>query len=286
MNEFDKNIDDVAGPKAPKKAKGAKLAGSSQAEPGSGGVNKKRVFILLASTAVVVSLIGATAYIFAASRSGGDIGAGNPNRIAPVPTVQNDNFAPVGSQEADRRATVNDELAHEAADRGDSHVSQTVIADKYQVGDERDPYEKELRNVEPRIEAPKADAPAEPEPKVVEKIVYVDRPLTDPIIDPSIYQKLESQITFAQKPQQSRFVAMAFKKPEPAQPPQPVQAAGSGAVANIAGNFDPSSLKRAPQLAAKPGDIFYGQLWLGFNSDDPRGAPVFATIYDNRSYRW
>lgn len=274
MNDFDETLAKSEG-KGPKKT--AKSAEQSAAKT---GINKRRVVVLGSSVAVVLMLVVTTGYIFSASRKGEDYGAGSSTAIARVPTVPNDSFAPVGTEEADRRATLNDEVAGEAAGRGDSHVSQTVIADKYQVGDERDPFQEELKKVELREAEPEQKPAAEPQ--VIEKIVYVDRPLTDPVIDPSVIGKIDSQIQYAQKPQQSRFVAMAFKKPAPSQPVQ-TASAGTGAIANIAGNFDPSAVKPLPVLVAKPGDIFYGQLWLGFNSDDPRGAPVYATIYDNRA---
>lgn len=265
---------------SPKARKNSEQASASPLASSS-EVTKSRLPVLLGGTALAVfGLLGGGGYLLYKSRTV-DNGVGNLAQVASAPNVKNDSMAPVGAAEADRRATLNDELANEAAEKGDSHVAKTVIAEKYQVGDERDPYTDELA----AAKKPEATEAPKPEVQVVEKIVYRDPPQTDPVIDPDTLGRIQSQINYAQKPPQSRFVAMTFRKPEPAQPKQAANAgaatAGTGAVANVGPNA--MAGQQAAQMIAKPGDIFYGSLWIGFNSDDPRGAPVYATIYDNRA---
>lgn len=240
-------------------------------------IGSSRKYLLGGVCASVIAFMVLVGYGFYHSKNQSDNGSNSDTTIASAPALKNDTFAPVGKTEADRRATLNNELAEDAKKNGESHVSQTVIAEKYNVGDPRDPLEKEKKTEELQ------KSQEETQPKVIEKIVYRDPPLLEPNFDDNSISKINSQIVFAQKPQESHFVSMAFQKPEP------IKNENSTNNTNTQSNFNHNAslgrlenLNNQENIAAKPGDIFYGSLWIGFNSDDPRGAPVYATIFDNR----
>lgn len=270
MNQFDETDGKAAGAEASRANNVGKETVADLPRRSTKGL------ILSGVALAVLGLAGVSIYALYSSRTGDDIGVAGNAQLSDVPTVQVNDFKPVGKTEADRRATVNQEFATAAQEQGASHVSRTVISEEMQAGSPDDPYAAELKALEAQQQAQPTPAP---EPQIQERIVYRDQPAGPPVMNPEMVALLNSQIQFAQTPAKTKFVSMAFAKPPPKPAPEP---------APKAEQYSPQSnqfgdMQGGAQNVAKPGDIFYGQLWLGFNSDDPQGAPVYATIYDNRA---
>ncbi|MCF4130130.1 DotG/IcmE/VirB10 family protein [Methylobacterium sp. SyP6R] len=222
---------------------------------------------------VVVSALGSAAFILR-DVPGTDRGAGLASEIrGQTPNPPNDMMKPVGAAEADRRAGVNQQAADEKAEKGKPFVAPTVIAEK------RGATMGELPDGNPE---PKPAEPP-PEPKVVEKIIYKDRPViqtvyrdvpVQPTADPDQVAAINDQIKALLKPTPGGFLVRSFAKGERPKPPEPKAAAAAAPVPT--GPFGPG-VRHA--TVARAGDVAYAVLDRGFNSDDP-AAPIFATIVD------
>ncbi|BCM87634.1 DotG/IcmE/VirB10 family protein [Methylobacterium indicum] len=222
---------------------------------------------------LLMCAIGSAAFILR-DAPGADQGAGLASEIrGQTPNPPNDMMKPVGKAEADRRAGVNQQAADEKAGKGRPYVAPTVIAEK------RGATLGELPDANPD---PKPAEPP-PEPKVVEKIIYQDRPViqtvyrdvpVQPTADPEQVAAINEQIKALLKPTPGGFVVRNFAKGERPKPPEPRAAAVAPQVPT--GPFGPG-VRHA--TVARAGDVAYAVLDRGFSSDDP-AAPIFATIVD------
>lgn len=207
-----------------------------------------------------------------------------------VPNVRDDPMAPVGKAEADRRATLNQHMAQEAEEKGKSYVSPTVIEEKFPVGSDKDPYQQPSATQPPQATQASlaTSAPATPQPP---QVIYVPASPNQQQLVQKLADRVQSQIDYAAQLPKPNFVVMAFAKPQPpASAAQATPAGTSPAAASPPASMPPATTTLASYsgnqprgvAAAMPGDRFYGLLEQGFNSDDPRGMPIFATIYDER----
>jgi hypothetical protein len=173
---------------------------------------------------VLFGALGSAAFILR-DAPGTDQGAGLASEIrGQTPNPQNDMMKPVGKTEADRRAGVNREAADAKAEKGKPYVAPTVITEKRgaQMGELPDV------NLEPRLVEPP------PEPKVIEKIIYQDRPVIQtvyrdvpvvPTADPEQVAAINDQIKALLKPTPGGFLVRSFTKGERPKPPEPRPAA-------------------------------------------------------------
>lgn len=234
-------------------------------------------------------VIGAASWLmFSGGAPRLDQGGATESRVqGNVPILSNDVLAPVGNEEASKRATLNDQKAEAAKENKDdnSYVAPPVIAEQIDMSDDstgqRPPKGLELPPVQ------KLD----PETiKVPEKVVV--RQAANPQVDTQaqaerdrLKQENDRRNNAANKIQeqinqllannaQPNINLQSYKEP----PKKEADANGNGAGAGNRSGLPAGKLI----LAAKPGDVFYASLKVGFNSDDPRGLPVFATIYDQR----
>ena len=228
---------------------------------------------------VLFGALGSAAFILR-DAPGTDQGAGMASEIrGQTPNPPNDMMKPVGKAEADRRAGVNREAADAKAEKGKPYVAPTVIAEK------RGAQMGELPDANP--EARPAEPP--PEPKVVEKIIYQDRPViqtvyrdvpVQPTADPEQVAAINDQIKALLKPTPGGFLVRSFAKGERPKPPEPKAAAAAAPVpTGPFGPFGPFGPGVRHATVARAGDVAYAVLDRGFNSDDP-AAPIFATIVD------
>lgn len=193
-----------------------------------------------------------------------------------LPDVRNDPLAPVGNHEADRRATLNAQEAAAAAAKGEPYIAQPVIAQQVNTSDvigEIDKAQKPLPGVtdpsvlrQPVTRTPQAEQAAQRAQEAERQAERAERQ--------RVRQKVEEQI--AALLQRKEFDPMSLTHFKAEQKPE--TSAGNGASTQTASASRPAAVI----LAAKAGDVFYASLHTGFNSDDPRGLPVFATITDYR----
>ncbi len=129
---------------------------------------------------------------------------------------------------------------------------------------------------------PKTPEPP-PVPKVVEKIIYQDRPViqtvyrdvpVQPTAEPEQVAAINEQIKALLKPTPGGFLVRSFAKGERPKPPEPRPAAAAAP-----GSDRPFGPGVRHATVARAGDVAYAVLDRGFNSDDP-AAPIFATIVD------
>ncbi|KMO26966.1 hypothetical protein VQ02_33950, partial [Methylobacterium variabile] len=211
--------------------------------------------------AVLVFSLGSAAFVLRDAPVT-DQGAGQASEIrGSTPNPQNDMMKPVGKAEADRRAGVNRQAADERDSAGKPFVAPTVIAVK------RGATMGDLPDDNP---APKPPEPP-PEPKVVEKIIYQDRPViqtvyrdvpVQPTADPEQVAAINEQIKALLKPNQGGFLVRSFAKGERPKPPEPRAAAVAPPVPT--GPFGPG-VRHA--TVARAGDVAYAVVDRGFNSD-------------------
>lgn len=197
-----------------------------------------------------------------------------------IPRVKDDPLAPVGNIEASRRATINVDKAEASAEQ--VHVSPPVINQKVDLG------LKPLQEAEiPKGQSLPAvrDASGVSLPSVQPpQIIYTQ---AQPQINVQASQQTVTEQITAVLDTRSRVGMISFKTPAAREPVQsvPINPANSGT--NTANAINIARHMVLPPgyqsvIAAKPGDVFSASLDLGFNSDDPRGLPIFATIYDYR----
>lgn len=214
---------------------------------------------LIAGAAAVLAAAGGAYYLV--DRRAPDMGGGSASYVQkPTVAPRYDSQAKVAQEEADRRASVNAKAAAEAAAAGKSFTSQMVITDK-------GPAE--------RGEAPESPPapPAKPAPEI--RYIYVTQPpaaAPQPVNDADARGRVTSQVDAIASLQQGGFVVRTFPKPEKKEPEKKEASASGGA-----GNGAP--MKPAGRLVARTGDVIYGVLDRGFNSDDPQ-APLIVTLHD------
>lgn len=205
-----------------------------------------------------------------------------PMSLNTVPKLRSDPMHSTDTDEADRRATKNarDNAAAERA--GKSFVASPLITTTQ--GSEATttaaskPSLPEVVQPDPRQISFSSNAPAESGQQAGTGRTDAERK-RDADRDAAFNDRVKEQLDALMKPSNgAQWVTMAFKAPSP-----PAKAA-AGPTARTA--RDGSNAAQPPPtvdvLAAKPGDVFYSRISVGFNSDDPSGLPVFTTIHDER----
>lgn len=218
-----------------------------------------------AGMAAVVAVSGAAFFLLDQSRT--DRGGNTPTNVEAQPNQPaHDQMKVVSPREGDRRATVGREEAEESRAAGQSHDGETVITQETgpEMGEKMPPPEPEKKE------------PPEPQvvyrDRVIEKRVevpvpqpYVVAPQEVPVSDGVARARVTQQIDALLGEQPGAFVIRQTAKPE-----KPAGAAGGN------GGGVPGLPMR---LVARAGDVIYGMLDRGFNSDDPN-APLVVTLYD------
>lgn len=217
-----------------------------------------------------------------------DQGGNSPTNLSQnVPRLNTDMLSPVGQEEASRRATANDQKAEEAKQQPDqSYVAPPVIAEEVNMGADGPLAQKPPVGLElPEVK------PIRPEDIKVPESVVVQR---QPNPQQEVQVAAERERIKAENDRRNQLAAKVQEQVNQllannAQPniniqgykePPKKESNGSG---NGVGNGNGRGKPSGPViLAAKPGDVFYASLKVGFNSEDPRGLPVYATIYDQR----
>lgn len=231
---------------------------------------------LLAGTAggVVVSLIAIYMLVLSPPHKA-DTGLGGRADLTNAPALRNNRMDPVGQDEANRRVTENSAEANSAKEKGNGYVAPPVVQ---AIAPVTKPVVEEAKH-----EAlPKVSGADDATPLVI------NQP-TAPVVDPNIQQALQQSLT--QQADEVIASAMGGNGNMVVADYRPPSKSGTAASAGAARSGAPGSSGQPNAvdlsqynmvLAAKPGDVFYSRLTIGFNSDDPQGLPVFATIYDAR----
>lgn len=205
-----------------------------------------------------------------------DTGGETLSEVKGLPPHSTENpLEPVGDEEASRRATYNDEQAKDKKET-DSYVAKPVIAGVI------DTVEGSTKNAPPKgIILPNIVPIDDDIAKNNTKIPEINEQNQD-ITDNSQLtrktdrtNKIQAQINqlLANK-EQGVVVFQNFKKPE-----KPTN------IVNV-GGYGKQKIQQQPTiLAARAGDLFFATLKIGFNSDDPKGLPVYATIIDGQNDR-
>lgn len=234
-----------------------------------------------------------------------DQGLGGRTDITPPPALQSNPMQRVGQDEANRRVTLNVQKAEEAKLAGKSYMAPPVVA-RADEGDapSEPPQAKAARQARglnvatPALPAVAGVENGQETQQVVHEAPPVDNQLVqeissnlskqvDMIADTVMQGGEASKVLWYSeaKPKQVQAVAQPVAAQRPLQTGQPVAGANPQASGMAVAAGQQAAVSTSPYdmvLAAKPGDIFYATLKIGFNSDDPQGLPIFATIHDAR----
>ncbi|MBS0987445.1 DotG/IcmE/VirB10 family protein [Acetobacter okinawensis] len=240
-----------------------------------------------------------------------DQGMGGRTDITPPPTLQSNPMQRVGPDEANRRVTLNVQKAEEAKLAGKSYMAPPVVA-RVDEGDalSEPPQAKAARQARGlNVTTPALPAVAGVENGHESQQVVHEAPPVDNQLVQEISSHLSTQVdmiaeTVMQGGEASKVLWYSEPKPKQGQTTRqnlagaqsvttqrPLQTGALVAGANPQTSGMPVGAGQQPVattsqyemvLAAKPGDIFYATLKIGFNSDDPQGLPIFATIHDAR----
>ena len=196
-----------------------------------------------------------------------------------VPQIRSDPTQSLDTNEADRRVTKNNRDSKAAEAKGASYIASAVMTTEHKQVEAPPPPPKaplpEVAKVDPQTVA-LVVAPPTPPPANQQKSE------SDNKRDVAFESEVKKQIDDLVRPGGSRWATVAFKIPAPPPKPEPRPAAAKPAPSGPSGQGGPQQPAYVEVLAAKPGDGFYARLTVGFNSDDPAGLPVFATIHDER----
>lgn len=231
-----------------------------------------------------------------------DAGLGGNADVPIPPEMRKDHMSPVGDAEADRRVTQNVDAAQRAMADGKSYVAPPVIA----------------KSAPAKVEAKEVKPEKELLPSVVgvkdgeEEEVTPDRGATHArshdsdeqeddggdiqTIGSRLNEQVDALVTSVGGGISRVVVADYRNIPSKGSSGNGKASGKAGDASASRGNVHderPASASDAQKdeidpskydivLAAKPGDLFYGTLKVGFNSDDPQGLPIFATIHDQR----
>lgn len=224
--------------------------------------------VVIGAGVATVLAVGAGAYLLS-QNAVIDRGAGTDSSLPAASNVpKNDQMTPVPPNDADRRATVNQEDAQRARQEDRDYQAPTVIT---QTGPADQPDIPVL--------------PEKKEPEIQERIikerhdrtVYVTRvPVEQPVDDAAARAGINDQIKklmtlstgAATDKNAVSMVSNTYAKPE--EKKEPV-AAGNGQ-----GKGPPP---RKSRMFARTGDVIFARLDRGFNSDDPN-APILVTLDD------
>lgn len=249
-------------------------------------------YYIAAGGAVVVAAAGILLFTSGAPRI--DQGGNSGSRVqGDVPYLDPGTLQPVGSEEASRRATLNDQKTQEAAQQGSgSAVAPPVVADEIDMSDnsptgQKPPQGLDLPKIQPlnpsEIKVPERvvvrQAPAANPQAEIQAQAERDRMRADMERKSNAGNRVQDQINqLLANNAQPNINIQGYKEPPKPEP----KASGNGSGKSVAGPN--RGAKQGPViLAAKAGDVFYANLKVGFNSDDPRGLPVFATVFDQRA---
>lgn len=227
-----------------------------------------------AIAAVGVFLIS-TVLLIVAKKPGIDVGGTVPSTIqATSPGLRQDALTPVGTEEASKRVAANKEdAAATANDRGGAYVAKPVIEKKVDITpDNKEQYDgPPAATPIPAVAKPNLAVLSSEAAPAAAPATQAQQQQPPPNTD-FINKQLTALIGDPQPMGPPNFLVVHFAKPPKKEAP-----AGGGAE----GGRDGAAGYRGPKvLAAKPGDVFYAVVNVGFNSDDPQGLPVYATIYD------
>lgn len=245
--------------------------------------------IYIAAGAAVV-ILGSGAVLFTTGGPSIDQGGNSPTSLSQnAPTLNSDLLNPVGQEEASRRATLNDQNASKANQQPDqSYVAPPVIAEQIDMG-----ANGPLEQKPPAGIALPAIRPIDPtEIKVPEKVVIQRQANPQQEVQAAVERERikaendrRAQLAAKVQEQVNQLLAnnaqpniniQGYKEP-------PKKASGGAGSGNGAAGAGKGAASGPVILAAKPGDVFYASLKVGFNSEDPRGLPVYATITDQRA---
>lgn len=217
-----------------------------------------------AGVGTVLVVAGTAAFLVERGRT--DRGGTTPTTVeAQSNQPQHDQMKAVSQDEGDRRATVGRQEAEASRAEGQSHDGQTVIT--------------QATGPEMGEKLPEPEPEKKPEPQVVYRDRIVEKRVEVPVAQPYVVQpqtvaaddgvargRATQQISALLDEKPGAFVVRTTQKPE-----KPAAAAGGG------GNGGGAAV--AQRLVARSGDVIYGMLDRGFNSDDPN-APLVVTLYD------
>ncbi|MCA1869206.1 hypothetical protein HW571_26670 [Agrobacterium genomosp. 3] len=220
--------------------------------------------LVIGAAGAMVVAIGAGAFMLS-GQTAPDRGAGTASNLPNGQNVpRNDQMTPVDTNEANRRATVNNEDAQQARQGGRDYQAPTVITG---VG----PADKGEEPVVP------PEKKAEPEERVIkettERTVYVTQvPVQQPVSDQAARAAIQAQIDALARggngnggnAPRVQMATQKYKAPEVKEEKQ------AGPVA-----------KPQPKMVmlARTGDVIFARLDRAFNSDDP-GAPIIVSLDD------
>lgn len=243
---------------------------------------KHRTLIYAGIAAIAAVAIAGTIAVLSMSRGPHASGLAGAQLDSNVPGLRNDYMRPVGEVEASRRAATNNEQVAQAAAHGSTAIAQPVIAESYPAGSDRDEMLKAAQPDSPAKAAEPAAAAAPPSTPPQPIIIYqaAARPAFPPELLSQYQNRINAQIALAE-PVSRGFSVVTYPRAASGRPEAPPPAPAATAAASSAGRS--GSAAQGGQLLAQPGDIVYATLDQGFNSDDPRGLPVFATIRDPRN---
>lgn len=208
-----------------------------------------------------------------------DTGGGlAPMGLNAVPKLRSDPMHPTGTDEADRRATKNARDTAAAERAGKSFVAGPLITttqgSEAGAAPPSKPSLPEVVQPDPQQISFPSNAPPGGGQQTSTGRTDAERKR-----DTEFDDKVKAQLEALMKPSNgAQWVTVAFKAPS-----SPPKAEARPAVRTAR---DGSTAAQPPPyvdvLAAKPGDIFYSRISVGFNSDDPSGLAVFTTIHDER----
>lgn len=248
----------------------------------------RKAHAIAGATAVV---IGAGAVL--ALSSGGpsvDEGGNSLTRLTnSAPKIETNSLDPVGSEEASRRATLNDQKAKEAEKQPNTtFVAQPVISEEVNTGPngplaQKPPAAKPLPDLKPldsnEIKVPQNVSIQHIDPAQTQQAKDEQSRLAK--ADDARRKAIQDQIdTLLKNDPKPEIAIVGFREPEKK---ERSQSSGEKPSAGSRSGTDRVPTQAPVILAAKPGDVFFASLKVGFNSDDPRGLPVFATIIDQKA---
>ncbi|MCW5679546.1 DotG/IcmE/VirB10 family protein [Agrobacterium sp. GD03638] len=221
--------------------------------------------LVLGAAGALVMAIGAGAFMLSGATAP-DRGAGTTSNLPNGENVpQNDQMTPVDTNEANRRATVNNEDAQVARETGKDYQAPTVItgigpADK---GEEPTVVEEKKADPEERIIK-----------ETTERTVYVTKiPVQQPVSDQAARAAIQAQIDALARGSSGNGgntprVQMAMQKYKA--PPEVKDDKQTGPATRP---------QQKMTMLARTGDVIFARLDRSFNSDDP-GAPIIVSLDD------
>ena len=269
-----------AGPEEPRP--GATTEASRPTEPGRASPGTRSIPVAvwaLGGTVAAAALAGALLLFLRPSAQDGSALAG-AQIDGDIPKLETDDMAPVGSLEASRRASLNAAHATEAVVNGETSIAPPVIERTFPAdGPEARALARALgtgqEDPQPEPEPVRATPQPSPPPPPA-------RPAASPVparaLPPEDFMKrVQAQIALAD-PRPRAFQIATFPKPPP--PPVAAPASASTGSGPSTSGIPGAGIAGTGRISVQPGDILYATLDQGFNSDDPKGLPIFATVRD------